>query len=283
MKYVWILPDYKQAEPHVVAWRGPVPKLKEWFRTGQDVHTNVTRLIAKTVQEGKIQMPRGLFMSKPWETYNNDDDERNIGKQCVNGNNYQLGKMKFAQLTGLPIKHAEIVQGVYHNLFPEIRKGYHKWIQDCLRKTRTIWTPLGRRRIYYGNLDDDTFREAYSLYAQDTVGDLLVNLFNQLCELFINERVDATAIWTPQHIRQRGLDVKLQVHDSLGVAVPDDPSTIEWVVQKIKELGEIPIEIAGDILIIPIDFKIGYNFGEVKSYLSRKEDTKHGLQTSSKS
>src|SRR5947208_13251142 len=122
---VWIVGDYNQAEARVVAWRGPVPRLKQWFIEGKDIHNEVTRQIAKVVQENKLTLPNGLFASKNWNEYGKGDTERDeVGKRCVHANNYGMGKDKFALITGLPAKYAEIVQTIYFTLFPEVKRSY---------------------------------------------------------------------------------------------------------------------------------------------------------------
>lgn len=266
---VWIYADYSQAEARVVAWAGPVPALKTWFQKGEDVHLNVAKMIGRIVQEHKIQMPRSLWSTKPWQELTRKDPERQLAKNTVHGNNYDMGKVKFALITGLPVKYAAIVQEIYHATFPEIRSGYHKWINDELTKTRTLYNPLGWKRTFYQRYGPELSRAAYAWYPQSTIGLLTIRTLRKCCEVFDTESVP---LWkAPWEIRRRGLDVQLQVHDSIGVSVPDDPAAIEYACSIIKTKGEYPLTIKGDTLTIPIDFKVGPNWGELHEYIPKTD------------
>lgn len=267
MKYVWINADYSQAEARVVAWKGPVPALKTWFLNGEDVHLNVAKMIARVVQVGKIKLPRNLFMGKPWDTYTAEDPERQIAKNCVHGNNYGLGPFKFGLMTGLPKNAAEMVQNIYFSIFPEIKTGYQAGIRACIDHDRTITLPepIDWKRTFYDISGDELYRAAYAAYAQSTIGGKLVRLWDKLCHLF-DDDIPEGRLAKPSVIRTMGLDVRLNVHDSVGVIVPDSDDVILHTCRTIKKLGEEPLIINNEPLIIPMDFKVGPNFGDLKKY-----------------
>src|SRR5262245_13957863 len=202
---VWVFGDYAQAEPRIVAWAGPVPQLRQWFKEGKDVHTEVLRQIARVVQANRIVLPNRLFARRPWEEYSKIDPERDTAKNTVNGNNYGLGKRKFGLITGLPERYAEILQRVYFRLFPEVRTGYQAWIKRCLP---VITTPQGWPIQFYGRIDEDVERKAFSLFAQSTVGLLITQALCDICEHFD----EAKGLVTPAAIRARGYPVQLQIH-----------------------------------------------------------------------
>lgn len=264
MAKVWVFGDYSQAEARVVAWKGPVPSLKRWFLDGVDVHSMVAQQIARFVQTRGVKMPRGLFMTKPWEHYKKGDPERDLAKNTVHGNNYGLGKRKFALITGLPENYAAQVQDIYHHLFPEVRANYQKGIADELRKGRTLTTAQGWTRTFYDTWSDDLLRAGYAFYPQSTVGAMLVKTLTDVCEVF--ETNSSRDLLTPQHVRSRGLDVQLQIHDAIGVATEDDPASLEWTVRTIKRLAEHPIVVGGEELVIPMDFKVGPSWGDLHDY-----------------
>lgn len=264
-KFVWISADYSQAEARVVAWRGPVSTLKTWFSTGEDVHSNVARMIGRVVQEHKIVMPRKLFMGKHWSQYGKGDDERDVAKNTVHGNNYGLGVQKFAYMTGLPSKHAGILQGIYHGLIPDIKRNYHVWIEQEVNKTGGFTTPMGRRRDFYDIRGPELYRAAYAGYPQSTIGDLLVNTLCEVCEAFEHDIKDGT-VCTPEAIRRLGFDVRLQLHDNVNVVVPNDRETIEYACRVIKKASAFPLMINGESLVIPMDFKIGPTLGDLEDF-----------------
>lgn len=263
MSKTWIFADYAQAEARVVAWRGPVPKLKEWFQNGEDCHLNVAKLIGRVVQASKLRLPNGLFGNKPWTEFIKKDPERQIGKNCIHSGSYGVGPEKWALIAGVPEPIAKIVLELYYKLMPEIKNGYQNWIDDCLNKNSTIITPLGRRHTFYDRPGPDRSRSAYSLYAQDTVGDLLSICLARVNHCFGNLS-DIQGPITPWSISRCGLDTALQIHDSIGVRCEE--SEVDNVCDIIDKAGRIPMEIAGDTLVIPMDFKVGPSWGECHEY-----------------
>ena len=253
----------------IVAWAGPVPLLKEWFLTGKDVHTNVAQMIARVVQHAKIPMPKGphglpLFSAKHWSKYDKSDSERSIAKQTVHANNYGMGKRRYAMLTGLPERYADTLQKIYlEELFPEVRNNYQRWIDNELRRCRTLITPQGRRRIFYDQFGPDLSRAAYAFYPQSTVGDLCVETLCDVCEIFEDVKL---VFKSPLFIRRCGLDVRLQIHDAIGVSIPNNQESIEFACKTIKTCGEKTLVIKGEPLVIPLDFKVGRSWGEAKDY-----------------
>lgn len=270
---VWLFADGAQAEARAVAWYGPVPALKSWFQRGDDVHLNVTKMIAEYIQKNDIDMPTitlldgskvHLFWSKPYDQLTAENYERQVAKTTVHANNYKMGARKFALVTGLPEAHAKAVQETYFRVLPEVRTGYHALIDSELRRSRTIAIPYGWRRQFFGLLDDDTSRAAYSFLAQSTVGVWMTRLWNDACEVF--GRASTLNVTTPEAIRSCGLGVALQVHDALGLVVDNDPETIYWTAKKIKEMAEkpIPLPYSRGELVIPVDFEMGPTWGDLK-------------------
>lgn len=273
MDKVWVFADYKQAEAMVVAWAGPVPQLVSWFRSGEDIHTNVARMIAKVSQENRLNLPGGLFLGKHWSEYTKGDAERQLAKNTVHANNYGMGKRKFALITGLPERYAAVVQEVYFGLFPEIRSGYQAWIDDQLRRNRTITLPQGWPIQFYDMFGPELSRTAYSLYAQSTVGLLITRALVGVAEHFrvsgAPPGLSEESLRTPSYIRGGGLDVRLQIHDALGVSVPNSPETIDLACALLKLYGEQTIVVRGEPLVIPMDFKVGASWGDAKDYVPR--------------
>lgn len=284
---VWLIGDFSQAEARVVAWRGPIPAMKKWFSDPrEDIHLNVAKLIGKVVEDNKLDMPinattgNKLWNRMAWQELtkkNSKDDERQIAKNCVHANNYEVGKGKFAQMTGLPVKYAATLQDIYHGIFPEIRGGYHKWIKDCLAHNRTIWNPLGWKRSFYGNylLDRENInRAAYAWYAQSTIGLKNIRSLVKLCEVNHNwpwpiqlyNKNTSQLYYSPHTVLNMGYDVQLQIHDSIGMAIENDPLLICEASLAMKKIMETPIMIEGEELIVPVDFQIGPSWGELTTY-----------------
>ena len=265
LNQVFLFADYSQAEARVVAWAGPIPAMKTWFTTGEDIHLNVARLIGRVVNENKLELPHGLW-KKPWQEIVKKDVERQYAKNTVHGNNYDMGAIKFGLITGLPLKYARLVQDIYHSIFPEIRGNYHKWVRDELGRDRTLTNPQGWKRTFYDIQSSDLERAAYAWYPQSTIGLLTIRTLTHVCEVFA-QNLSAATILSPTNIRKMGLDVQLQVHDSIGVVLPDDPTVVAEAARLIKKIGEHPLMIKGETLVVPMDFKIGPSWGDQHDYV----------------
>lgn len=276
MAKVFLFADYSQAEARIVSWAGPIPPMKTWFQQDVDIHLEVAKLIGHAVDEHKLQdkMPKirnkkgqliRLWGNKDWKDLNNEDAERQTAKSCVHGNNYDMGPKKFAFVTGLPEKVAALVQDIYHGLFPQIRSGYHKWIEDQLLKNRTIYNPWGWRRTFYDIYGPELRRAAYAWYPQSTIGLLNIQTLVRCSEVFSSHRHEAQ-ILSPAALRNMGLDVQLQVHDSVGVVIDDDEHLIADAARHIRQLGQHTFLIKGEELVIPLDFKIGPSWGDQVKY-----------------
>lgn len=258
MSKIFISADGSQAEARVVAWKGPVPKLKQWFLDKVDVHLNMTRLISEQVHKYNIKLPNNWYLRKLPTEYGKEDEERQISKNCVHANNYEVGKRKFAfMLGGVPESVAETLQAVYFSIVPEIKTGYQQKIKSYLAKNATVVIPppFNWKRTFYSytfgtykDVDEDVQRKAFAFYAQTTIGAWLIRLFN--------ECIDA------------GLDVVFQAHDSIVIRCNDDILSIKNTISIIDNINitKCVIDIEGEPLIIPLDFKIGPNFGELKDY-----------------
>ena len=202
----WVFLDYNQAESRVVAWKGPVPKLKKWYSEGVDVHSYVCQAIAKVVQENKIPMPPitqvidgisrsvEMFKWKPWAEYTKGVEEREMSKRIVHGSNYDMSFKKLALILGVSEETAKILHKIYMTLFPEIKTNYQVGIERTLRETRTliIPDPVKFRIVFqdinsYTPIDPETLRSAYSRYAQATVGGLLNRAFDEAASVFAKD------------------------------------------------------------------------------------------------
>ncbi len=179
-------------------------------------------------------------------------DERDIGKLSNHSGNYMAGPkvlINKALKDGLDIDYA------FAKHILEIRSaaipGLEKWwktVEIIVRRTRTITTCLGRRRIFFGRFDDVTFRDAVSFEPQSTVGDVCNMIFWK-----VDEQLDDDC------------HLVLQVHDEVVVESP--MAKVDKVVKLIKEVSQIVLWVCSDVpLIIPIDISLGKNWKDCKAY-----------------
>lgn len=222
---VFVSGDEMQAEDRVVAFLSQdVTKLKVYAEGGDPHAKNAANIFKKPEEEVTFE-------------------ERRIGKRLVHGANYGISYIGFAAVVGCAPRDAQEFLAMYYDTYPGVELE-HLIVESQLKKNRTLTTPMGRKRIFFGRLNRETFRAAYSYKPQSTVGDLthqgLVSLYWAL----------------PKEAR-----VALHMHDALVVECNEEQ--IEEVKKIMKNAMEIPIEIRGKTLVIPVEFKVGRNWDEL--------------------
>lgn len=293
-----------QAESRVVAWKGPVPKLKKWYQEGKDVHLETTLLIARIIQENKIKLYGNLFTSIPWnaycdgsllhktcEHYRKGSEEREQTKRIIHGYNYEVGVKKVALILGVPEDVAKVLLTIYGTLNPEIKTQYQAGIERELKKSKTLWMPppVEFRKVFWDVLNGDTLRQGYASYPQCIVGSMTKRTIAICSNIFREDKdeiyKDQWCVWygtsnwdrwrhlrdsnirTPQAILWSGMDIRLNIHDAGGISIPDDPDLCHWAGLQWKRVAETPIQITKEEpLVIPSDFKKGPTWGELEDY-----------------
>jgi uracil-DNA glycosylase len=172
------------------------------------------------------------------------------GKKTRHAGNYdmQADKMSVVMLLemglNMPPAYCEWLLKKFHEHEPGIRQVFHKYVEDTLSKTRTLRTPLGRERVFFGcrpaSNNADTFRQAYAYIPQSTVGDN-----TGMATVLLGE-------WGYEQIQD--------VHDSALLEVDDTPEAIQDAVEAIGRSFDRDIVFPnGTTVNIPIEFQIGYN------------------------
>jgi len=118
----------------------------------------------------------------------------------------------------------------------------------------TVINPLGRKRIFLGRLDDDTFREAFNHYAQSGVADLLrTGMVSVYRDLVLPTRRDYPET-----------RIALEVHDAL-MHYPTELR--DSFTRTGLSLMEIPFNIRDhQNIIIPVDAAYGPNWGDLEKW-----------------
>ncbi|MCI0557951.1 MAG: hypothetical protein MN733_05605, partial [Nitrososphaera sp.] len=227
--------------------------------------------------------------SKAAQMFGKGDEEREISKRIVHGSNYDMGVDKLALVLGVTESFAKVLYGIYHTLFPEVKRDYHALVRRWIDTKRTIWTPepVRFRRVFYGRIDEHVYRSAYASYPQYTVGGMLNRTLGICSRIFLNDadealkeqwcnwygmenwdewqRLKARGVRSPKAIRWSGFDIRLQGHDSFGVSIPDDPDLIRWAATEWRSVAETTIHISEtNKLVIPLDFKTGPSWGDMR-------------------
>ena len=226
---VLVQADLSQAEARVVAHLAEDERLVETFNKGEDIHSNVASWVFnKDIKD---------------ITTGDKKSDREKAKHLIHASNYGIGPRKFAFVAEIPEKEAKVLLQKYFDTFPKI-KGWQFSVQSQLRHSRTFITPMGRKRTFFGRWGDQLFREAYAFVPQSTVGDVLNKAIINLKRLHVDT------------------EFMLQNHDAFVTQVG-----VEHVAEEmrlIKKAFDIPIMVKGRTFTIPIDFKVGKNWDEMK-------------------
>lgn len=93
------------------------------------------------------------------------------GKRSRHAGNYGMGPGRLSQMTHLPFSDCELILFKFHRADPSIQNVFHHDVKAALNNGRELITPYGRRREFFGRLDEDTYKEAFSYIPQSTVSD----------------------------------------------------------------------------------------------------------------
>ena len=200
-------------------------------------------------------MPQNLAYDPKAKCSNNITGEehthyeyRTIGKTVVHGSNYGLGPAKQQEILLLQGFFIEIATS---KRLTQAQKAanpllldWQRRIREDVRATRTLISPIERKRQFLGRFNANLYNAAYAFPAQNTVG--------ELTELTIQR------IWEELDY----FEILLNVHDEVvGQCLPED---IPRAIRDIKTLSSYPIEIEGQTLDIPVSFAVGANWGNLK-------------------
>ncbi len=182
-----------------------------------------------------------------------DDTKRSVGKVANHSSNYCAGP-RVIQSTALKWGIDNIDFELAKRIIDTRRRtlpGLQKWwngVQRKLQRDRTLWTCMGRRRIFFGRVDDNTtIRDAVAFEPQSTVGDVCNTIFIRLDETL-----------------PTGSYPVLQVHDEVVCEVKDD--SIDAAIDCFKRAADVPLQLNEDLcpLVIPVEISVGKNWRDME-------------------
>lgn len=201
------------------------------------------------------------------------DTQRFLGKKARHAMNYEMKADRFVEVvneaaeeTGVYIDRA-LAQRVIDGFFlmhPNHKTIYWANIQKELNYSRTLTTPLGRRRAFYGRWNDVMLREGYSFVPQSTIGDL--------CNMAVVRCYNEIELGLPH----THAELLLCVHDS--ILMQCDIEHIDEVAISMGRAMDNPFTMSGREVRIPTDCKVGYNWANaslsnpqgLQKYVSKK-------------
>ena len=240
---VFVQADYKQAEAVVVAYLIGDEKLKKLFKDsfGQT---------AEYCDENNLDVHKWTasdMFNVPLQDIT--PEQRKVGKTIRHANNYSAGPGVLAAKLGIQMKDAKKLMDIYHMKCPQLR-AWQSRIQDELRQDRCLTNLLGRKHRFLERWGDDLFRSAYSFKPQSTVGDLLNEALIILDEDYGN-----------------GFDITLQLHDAIYIVTDNNPESIQYAKDKLKECmveRVQPLKVGLEEFYIDVDYKVGKYWGDLK-------------------
>ena len=152
---------------------------------------------------------------------------------------------------------AKAYRAKHFKAYPELEE-YWAWIKEQLKRkdsnARTLINPLGRKRVFLGRLDNDTFREAYSDYAQGTVAVVLrTGMVRVHRDLVLPVR--------REHPHTR---VVLEVHDAVLMQYPIELR--DSFTRTGLELMKVPMIINDKEITIPTSAEYGPTWGDMSKW-----------------
>lgn len=197
-----------------------------------------------------------------------------LGKKVGHANNYGMRENKMSEELAkeghsVPPALCKALLLKANQLEPDIRKVFQAYVEACLTKTRSLITPIGRRRTFLAlrpySDNSSIFRDAYSYIPQSSVGDN-TGLAILYCEsnspgLVVNDGHDA---------------VYTEVDDTLESIT----STINLLQQSFDRELEFPI--TGLKIKIPVEFELGYNFRDMITFEPSSDAIQKAWQSAKK-
>lgn len=226
--------DLSQAEARVVAYLADIPSWKADFERAR--------------LTGTFDCHRSLAASM-WKLPYEDVPEKDVddageftlrykAKRCRHGLNYRMEAPRLAETASLSLREAYIAYELYHKETPQLKRWWQDTIEEA-RKTKQLWSPMGRRWVIMQRIDEAAFESIVAFRPQSTIGD-------KVCQVWYQSESDER--W-PEHCR-----IALNIHDALICHGP--LSKIKTCLAIMKEHAESPILIKGEQLIIPADLKM---------------------------
>lgn len=240
--------DLAQAESVVVAYLSGDPAYISACFCG-DLHTFVARMVWPELPwTGDIKKDKAIAKRPFYRHFS----YRDMSKRGGHASNYMGTPFIISQHLKIEQRVAQEFQERYFDRFPGIPSWHRKTI-FTLQSERTLTTPLGRTRLFFGRPDDKaTWKEAIAHVPQSVIGDVL-----------------NVGLWRAE---KAGVDILAQVYDSILFEFPEGED--DYWVPLVQRCVHVPVPVNGNLMIIGSDAKVGWNWSEDKEEVG---DNPYGL------
>jgi len=161
--YVFLEADGSQAEARHVAVLAEDWELLESFDRKPKVHAKTAGAIFGI--DPKIITKDSPTVPKIGIAY------YDLGKRIRHAGNYNMGPGRLAQMTHMSFPECKRMMEKFHEVNPNIRSVFHLGVIDAIKRSRVLVTPFGRKRMFFGYLDESLYKEAIAHIPQSTVSD----------------------------------------------------------------------------------------------------------------
>jgi hypothetical protein len=196
-----------------------------------------------------------------------------LGKKSRHANNYGLQPPRFSNQCAsegfaISVDAAKMVLAKVNEIDWRVDKVFHEYIKAQLLSTRTLRTPLGRERVFFGLRSNDKnyeiFNKAYAYIPQSTVGDntglAILNL---------------DSIGSQKLLGDSGADVNQESHDSVNNEINDNERSVLYTYRNYTRAFDRKIVFHNGVEIqIPIEGELGYDF---ENHVKIKEWSEDGV------
>jgi len=215
--------DQRQAEARIVAYYS---KDENYIRV---------------VESGRIHLDVGARLYNEPNFSKDDPRYADVVKHLTHGIDYGMGPWMFAREANIPFAEAKRHQEKFHEMFPGIKSIYYKYVEDCIRRNRTLYNVFGRRQIFFGRIGDTVFKAGYAFIPQSSSGDINKFALKKVCKHY---------------------PVLLEGHDGIIISVPK--KEIKYGIEALREAYDVPFKIWDIERRIPVEISVGKNWNEME-------------------
>lgn len=241
--------DLAQAESWIVAFLADEPKMKFALAHGDFHHETAFKALYTNVNPS-------LLDALEYKA------ARYMGKQYNHASAYRMGAYKAAELINSKSDKPPYITVTYG----ESKKFSTQWhsyynvkdwwgeIEIQLSKNRTLITPYGRRREFFGHWGEELFKKATADVPQSTIADHLNGA----------QQPDGPEGGLIKVHEKLGNVIKIinQSHDSILFEV--HKSVVVDICEEVHSYLLRPIIIDGEECLVPVDCEIGERWGELE-------------------
>jgi uracil-DNA glycosylase family 4 len=255
---VFVQADYKQAEAVVVAYLIGDKKLQNLFKASFGLsdaeckkrNLDVHKITAATMAGFRVDFVQGSDGLQVIFSDEVSGEMRRVGKTIRHAKNYSAGPGVLARKLGIHLSKAKELMQTYDAANPELY-AWQKSVVKELANTRILTNLFNRQHKFLDRWGDDLFRSSYSFIPQSSVGDLLNKALVVLYREYAHE-----------------VDIMLQLHDAIYIAVNDNEAAIERGKEILKHcmidrVQPLDCKNGEGEFYIDIDYKVGKYWGDL--------------------